>query len=246
MPSASRRPRRTPFPADSTTMIDGASEAATTRLSLYLRALARCETVGKSVVSSQELAAATGCNSALVRKDLAHFGSFGIRGVGYEVRALRGRITQILGLERDLHVAIVGAGHLGTALAGYRGFSIGGFRTVALFDVDPKKVRRSAVRGVPVHLMRDLRAVARRERIDVAVLAVPVEAAQEALDQIAAAGIRAVLNFAPARLKARRAVHVRSVDLKVHLEGLAYLLARPRPGNARTKGSRKPARKEKG
>jgi len=199
------------------------------RLSLYLRALARCESEGLSVVSSEGLARATGCKSALVRKDLAHFGTFGIRGVGYEVRALRSRITRILGLERDLNLVIVGAGNLGMALAGYRGFNTGGFRTIALLDVDPRKVGRRSSGGAVVQRMRDLPALARREKVDLAVLAVPMQAAQKALDQIAAAGIRAVLNFVPARLRPRRGVHVRSVDLKVHLEGLAYHLARTAP-----------------
>jgi len=195
-------------------------------MSLYLRGLARCEADGISVVSSDGLAAAAGCKSALVRKDLAHFGQFGVRGVGYEVRVLRTRIRRILGLERDLPLVIVGAGHLGMALAGYRGFNTGGFRTIALFDVDPEKVNRKTRGGVPVRRMRDLAGVAKREKVDLAVLAVPVEAAQKSFDQIAAAGIRAVLNFVPARLKARRGMHVRSVDLRVHLEGLAYLVSR--------------------
>jgi redox-sensing transcriptional repressor len=204
------------------------------RLSLYLRALARCESKGLPVVSSEDLAQATGCKSALVRKDLAYFGSFGIRGVGYEVRALRSRIVRILGLERDLHVVIVGAGNLGLALAGYRGFNTGGFRTVALLDTDPRKIGRRSSGGAIVRRMRDLPALVRRERVDLAVLAVPMQAAQDALDRIAAAGIRAVLNFVPARLKARRGVHVRSVDLKVHLEGLAYHLARTAPKGGRS------------
>ena len=195
------------------------------RLSLYLRALARCEKEGKSVVSSDGLASSAGCKPALVRKDLAHFGQFGIRGVGYEVRALRSRITRILGLERDLHVVIVGAGNLGMALAGYRGFNSGGFRTISLLDVDPRKTNRRSRSGVAVRSMRDLPSLVRRERVDMAVLAVPMESAQKALDQICAAGIRAVLNFVPVRLKVRRGVHIRSVDLKVYLEGLAYLLA---------------------
>lgn len=199
------------------------------RLSLYHRALAHCEREGLSVVSSDGLASFAGCKSALVRKDLAHFGQLGIRGVGYEVRALRSRITRILGLDRDLHVVIVGAGNLGMALAGYRGFNTGGFRTVALLDVDPRKINRRSRSGVMVHSMRELTRLVRREKVDLAVLAVPMEAAQKALDQIAVSGIRAVLNFVPARLKPRRGVHVRSVDLKVYLEGLAYHLARTTP-----------------
>src|SRR5882672_3701906 len=123
---------------------EAASEAATTRMSLYLRALARCEADGISVVSSDGLASAAGCKSALVRKDLAHFGQFGVRGVGYEVRVLRTRIRRIFGLERDLPVVIVGAGHLGMALAGYLGFNSRGFRTIALFDVDSRKISRTS------------------------------------------------------------------------------------------------------
>jgi len=199
------------------------------RLSLYLRALARREADGRVMVSSDDLAAFTGCKPALVRKDLAHFGQFGVRGVGYEVGLLRTRITKILGLERDLNVVIVGAGNLGMALADYRGFNSGGFRTIALFDVDPRKIHRRSRRGVPIRAMRELPAVAGREGVDVAVLAVPAEAAQKALDHVAAAGVRAVLNFVPARLRARRRMHIRSVDLKVHLEGLAYLLSRSAP-----------------
>jgi redox-sensing transcriptional repressor len=221
---ASPAPRRAaPAPAP---VEDLASEAATRRLSLYLRALARCESERMAVVSSDQLAAFAGCKSALVRKDLAHFGQFGIRGVGYEVRVLRGRITRILGLERDLHVVIVGAGNLGMALAGYRGFNTGGFRTIGLLDVDRRKIGRRSGGGVIVRGMKDLPGIVRKERVDLAVLAVPTESAQKALDQIAAAGIRAVLNFVPVRLKPRRGIHVRSVDLKVYLEGLAYLLAR--------------------
>jgi len=195
-------------------------------MSLYLRALARCEADGISVVSSDGLASAAGCKSALVRKDLAHFGQFGVRGVGYEVRVLRTRIRRIFGLERDLPVVIVGAGHLGMALAGYLGFNSRGFRTIALFDVDSRKISRTSRTGIPVRAMRELSGVARKEKVALAILAVPIEAAQKSLDQLAAAGIRAVLNFAPIRLKARRGVHVRSVDLRVHLEGLAYHVAR--------------------
>jgi redox-sensing transcriptional repressor len=203
-----------------------ASDAATHRLSLYLRALARCEADGKHVASSEDLARATGVKPALVRKDLAHFGQFGIRGVGYEIRSLRTRIAAILGLDRDHNVVIVGAGNLGMALADYRGLNAGGFRTVALLDVDPKKVGTRSRGGVPVRPMRELPALVRRHGVDVAVLAVPLEAAQKALDQIAAAGVRAILNFVPGRLQARRGVHVRSVDVKIHLEGLTSLLAR--------------------
>ena len=205
---------------------DEASDAATHRLSLYLRALARSEADGRRVTSSDDMARATGVKPALVRKDLAHFGQFGIRGVGYEVRGLRTRIAAILGLDRDHNVVIVGAGNLGTALADYRGFNTGGFRTIALIDNDPKKIGGRSRGGVPVRSVRDLAGLVQKSGVDLAVLAVPAESAQRALDQVAAAGVRAVLNFVQGRLKTRPGVHVRSVDLKIHLEGLTYRLAR--------------------
>jgi redox-sensing transcriptional repressor len=203
-----------------------ASDAATHRLSLYLRALARCEADGSRVASSDDLAGATGVKPALVRKDLAHFGQFGIRGVGYEVRVLRTRIAGILGLDRDHNVVIVGAGNLGMALADYRGFNTGGFRVISLLDIDADKVNSRSKGGVLIRSMRELPGLVKKHGVGMAVLAVPSASAQKALDQIAAAGVRAVLNFVPGRLRARRGLHVRSVDLKIHLEGLTYRLTR--------------------
>ncbi|HXI04683.1 MAG TPA: redox-sensing transcriptional repressor Rex [Candidatus Saccharimonadales bacterium] len=206
--------------------VDEPSDASTSRLSLYLRALARCEGEGVHLVSSDELAASAGVKPALVRKDLTQFGQFGIRGVGYEVRNLRTEITRILGLDRDHGVIILGAGNLGMALADSRGFNTGGFRTLALFDQDLRKVGGRSRKGVPVRPMRELTRFAKRNKVEVAVIAVPLEAAQKALDQAVRAGVRAVLNFAPAVLRVPRDVTVRSVDLKIHLEALSYRLSR--------------------
>lgn len=232
--------RRVPLPSQ-----EEASDAATYRLSLYLRALARCEADGTRVVASDALARSAGVKPALVRKDLAHFGQFGIRGVGYEVRDLRTHIAAILGLDRDHNVVIIGAGNLGMALADYRGFNTGGFRTIALIDNDPRKLNGKSRRGVPVRAIRDLRSLVRKQGVDVAVLAVPVDSAQKVLDQIAAAGVKAVLNFVPGRLKARHGVHVRSVDLKIHLEGLTYRLARKVPTPANGNRASRPYRRRR-
>jgi len=178
------------------------------------------------MASSEDLARAAAVKSALVRKDLTRFGQFGIRGMGYEVESLRGQLTRILGLDKDHRVVILGAGNLGTALADSRGFNSGGFRTLALFDTDAAKIDERSGNGLRILSMRRLRGFVRRNRVDVAVLAVPVETAQSVLEQVASAGIRAVLNFVPVTLQAPAGVHVRSVDLKVHLEGLAYRLRR--------------------
>lgn len=202
------------------------SDASTTRLSVYLRALARCDARGQNVCSSQDLARAAGVKPSLVRKDLTQFGQFGVRGVGYEVRSLRSELTRILGLDRERSVVILGAGNLGMALADSRGFNTGGFRTLALFDNDPLKAGSTSRREIPVLPMEDLGGFVRGEKVDLAILAVPAEAAQQVLDQAAASGVRAVLNFAPAMLKVPPQVHFRTVDLKIHLEGLSYRLSR--------------------
>jgi redox-sensing transcriptional repressor len=178
------------------------------------------------VCSSEDLAAAAGVKPALVRKDLTQFGQFGVRGVGYEVRSLRTHIAKILGLDRDHGVIIVGAGNLGLALADARGFNTGGFRTLALFDSDARKAGSRSRKGIPVRPMRELARFVHRHHVELAVLAVPVEAAQRILDQAVRAGIKAVLNFAPVSLRAPAKVHVKSVDLKIHLEGLSYQLGR--------------------
>ena len=204
------------------------SELTTNRLSVYLRCLNLLAGAGVGTVSSQALADQFNLNPAQIRKDLAHFGEFGTRGVGYPVAELREHITKILGLDRAHRVGIVGAGHLGTALANYNGFRGSNFSVVALFDNDRAKIG-TAVGGarVPVHDVRRVAQIVRDERIDVAVIAVPARAAQRALNQVTSAGVKAVLNFAPARLEARPGVKVKNVDLAVSLESLAYFLALP-------------------
>ena len=165
-------------------------------------------------------------NSAQIRKDLAYFGEFGVRGVGYVVADLKRQLVQILGLTRNRRVVIVGAGNLGMALADYGGFNREGFSIVALFDNDPRKVGVVSRGGVPVMDIGRLPAVAKSEKVSIAVVAVPAGAAQKVLDLVVEAGIRAVLNFAPVRLAARAGITLKAVDLKIQLENLAFHLAR--------------------
>lgn len=203
----------------------GISDLTTQRLSVYLRALDDLMKAGIRTVSSHRLAQRLHLNSAQIRKDLACFGAFGVRGVGYVVDDLRRHLIRILGLNRDRRVAIVGAGHLGMALADYGGFNSEGFSVAAMFDSDPGKVGRRSRRGVEVAPLAMLPKIARRERLSIAILAVPAPAAQAALEEVSRAGIRAVLNFAPARLAPPRGVTLKAVDLKIQLENLAFHLS---------------------
>ena len=207
-------------------MADQVSEQTTNRLSLYLRFLNDLDTNGVRTVSSKILAAQFGLNAALIRKDLSHFGDLGVRGVGYVVKDLRQRLRRILGLDRRLNVAIIGAGNLGFALADYPGFRQEGFRIVALFDTARAKVGLSSRRGVRIHDIRDLKRVTRRVGITIAVIAVPTGAAQMVVNTVVDAGIKAVLNFAPGALRVPRDVKLKSVDLTVSLESLSFHLAR--------------------
>jgi redox-sensing transcriptional repressor len=193
------------------------------RLSLYLRFLEEFEQSGHLTVSSDELARRGGTTSAQVRKDLSSFGSFGKRGLGYSVGELAGRLRQILGLEREWRVVIVGAGNIGTALAQYGGFRQRGFQVIAVYDRDPRKIGTQwgdlVVRDV-VRLLED----ARLERPDIAVLTVPAEGAQAAVDLVVSAGIHGILNFAPAPLHTPPDVALKTVNMALELEGLSFAL----------------------
>jgi redox-sensing transcriptional repressor len=205
------------------TSADQISELTTNRLSVYLRCLSELDAAGVQTTSSQALALQFRLNAAQIRKDLAYFGEFGVRGVGYYVRDLKRHIRQILGLDKSLRVAIVGAGNLGLALADYAGFRNEGFEIVALFDAAVDKVGQQSKGGVPIHGMRDLKRIGRR--IDIAVIAVPLTSAQIVADQIIALGIKAILNFTPVSLKVPPHVKVKSVDFTVSLESLSFHLA---------------------
>ena len=201
------------------------SELTTSRLSVYLRCLTQLETAGVETISSQALAEQFHLNAAQIRKDLAYFGEFGVRGVGYYVKDLKLHLRQILGLDRKLRVAVLGAGNLGLALADYPGFRREGFEIVAMFDLSRDKIGHRSRAGVPIYDMRDLRKVARREQIRIAVIAVPAAAAQSVVNTVAAAGIKAILNFSPGAIKVPDGVKVKSMDLTVSLESLSFFLA---------------------
>lgn len=204
------------------------SELTTNRLSIYLRCLNTLSAAGIKSISSQALAEQFNLNSAQIRKDLGYFGDFGVRGVGYYIEDLRQQITKILGLDKPHRVGIVGAGRLGTALANYKGFTRSNFGVVALFDNDEQKIgRRVGEDKIEVHDVRKMPRLVTELGIDVMVIAVPARVAQRVLNQIMSAGIKAILNFAPASLNARLDVKVKTVDLTTSLESLSYFLARP-------------------
>ena len=201
------------------------SELTTNRLSVYLRCLNQLENAGVDTISSQALAEQFHLNAAQIRKDLAYFGEFGVRGVGYYVKDLRRHLRQILGLDRKLRVAVMGAGNLGLALADYPGFRREGFEIIALFDVANAKIGDESRSGVPIHDIKELRKVVRKDRIDIAVIAVPAESAQAVVEQVVSAGVKAILNFSPGTLKVPPGVKLKSVDLTVSLESLSFYLA---------------------
>lgn len=200
-------------------------ERAITRLSIYLRCLEELLADGTRAVSSQQLAERFGLNSAQVRKDLAYFGQFGVRGLGYYTEELKGNLERILGLNQQWEVALVGLGNLGSALLNYRGFQQRGFRVVAAFDNDPRKVGMRIGR-VPVFDVERIVPILKRRRIKMAVIAVPAAAAQAVTDQLVAAGVNAILNFAPTQLSVPKRVKVQNVDLSVMLKTLSFYTAR--------------------
>jgi redox-sensing transcriptional repressor len=194
------------------------------RLSVYTRCLQQLEEDGVKTVSSQELAERFNFNSAQVRKDLAYFGEFGVRGIGYYVAGLKAELQKILGLDREWPVALVGLGNLGAALFHYKGFSKQGFRIVAVFDDDPAKAGNT-VDGVPIMPMRDLPRETKARNLQIAIVAVPAESAQAVTEKLTAAGIKAILNFAPGRIRAVKDVRLKNVDLSIELESLSFYLA---------------------
>lgn len=199
------------------------AESTVRRLSLYLRVLEQAATRGQQTISSDALAENGGTTSAQVRKDLSFFGSFGKRGRGYDVAELVSQISEILGLGREWKVYIVGAGKIGAALVSYRGFSQRGFRVLGIYDNNPQLVGRM-IDGVGVRSMSQLEHDAAREIPDIAVITVPAEHAQTVADLVVSAGIRAIMNFAPAPIHVPSTVTVKSVNMALELEGLAYAL----------------------
>jgi redox-sensing transcriptional repressor len=205
---------------------DQISELTAGRLSVYLRCLNTLDAAGVKSISSKALAEQFQLNAAQIRKDLACFGEFGVRGVGYYVKELKRHLRMILGLDRTVRVAILGAGNLGFALADYPGFRQEGFAIVALFDTERSKIGRRSRGGVRIFDISDFRAVVRREHIDIAVVAVPAQSAQAVVNTAVQAGVRAILNFSPGSLKVPPQVKLKNVDLTVSLESLSFFLAR--------------------
>ncbi len=196
-------------------------EATVGRLPLYLRALVEMAEAGLTTTSSGSLAEATGVNSAKVRKDLSHLGSYGTRGVGYDVAYLIHQVRRELGLTQAWPIVIAGIGNLGQALAGYRGFLKRGFRTVALVDIDPAKIG-TEIEGLTIRSVDELGDIVREHRAAIGVIATPAASAQNAADAMVRAGIRSILNFAPVMITVPVGISVRKVDLAVELQILTY------------------------
>jgi len=199
----------------------GIPEATVARLPVYLRALYSLAERGVATVASDELARAAGVNSAKLRKDLSHLGSYGIRGVGYDVEYLVYQVSRALGLTQSWPVVIVGAGNLGRALANYGGFVTRGFRIEAVLDTDPAVVG-GKLGGVTIRHVNDLETVVTGHGIAIGVIAVPVGAAQAVCDRLVAVGVTSILNFAPLVLNVPEGVDVRKVDLSIELQILAF------------------------
>ena len=199
------------------------ADSTVRRLSLYLRYLEEFEDQGIDTISSEALASRGGTTSAQVRKDLSFFGSFGKRGLGYAVPELAGRLREILGLQRRYRVAMIGAGKIGSALVQYRGFRQRGFDIVAIYDVDPAKVGRQW-NGLTVQHIDTLEAELARRPVDMAVLVTPAEVAHDCNKLLIRAGVKAILNFAPAQLTVPDDVEVKTVNLALELETLSYAL----------------------
>ena len=200
------------------------SELTTNRLSVYLRCLNVLDAAGVRTISSQALAEQFHLNAAQIRKDLAYFGEFGVRGIGYYVKELRRHLRQILGLDRGVRVAIIGAGNLGLALADYPGFRDDGFEIVALFDTLKDKIGRRSRGGVVIYDIKDFKKVVKRENVGITVVAVPASDAQAAIHAAAAAGLKAILNFSPGAFNVPRGVKLKNMDLTVSLESLSFFL----------------------
>jgi len=194
------------------------------RLALYLRYLEQSEGQGLATISSQELAKRGGTTSAQVRKDLSFFGSFGKRGLGYSVAELSTKIRDILDLQRNYRVVLVGAGKIGGALVAYQGFRQRGFNVAAIYDRDPKKIG-ARWNGLVVRDIRHLEADLKKEPIDIAIVSTPAEAAQDVVDRLVKTGVKAILNFAPAQLNVPADVTLKSVNMALELETLSYALA---------------------
>lgn len=193
------------------------------RLPLYARALASLETHGREVVSSQELGSLLNVTPAQIRKDLSYFGRFGKQGRGYNVQKLLDELRRILGLNRQWKMALVGTGRLGRAILGYEGFTPQGFRIVEAFDSDPSMIGKP-LNDLMVKDTADLETVLTEIRVDVGIVAVPGETAQDVIDALVRCGVRAILNYAPIAAHVPRGVQIKRIDPVLALQGMTYYL----------------------
>lgn len=198
------------------------------RLSTYYRTLNTLLNKNSATVSSEEIAHINGFTSAQVRKDLSFFGAFGKRGLGYNVEKLRDEIGKILGLGKKWNVALVGFGNIGRALVDYKEFKTQGFLIKAIFDNNPQKVGE-VINGIKVHHFDDSCKVAADEKIEIAIIAVPADKAQQVVDSLIGCGIKAYLNFAPVTIKTPENVRVKNENMSIELEALSYFLTRCKP-----------------
>lgn len=193
------------------------------RLPIYLRALERLAQAGHEVTSSHELGKHLGISSAQIRKDLSHFGGFGKQGTGYKIAFLSEQLRQVLKVDREWEVALVGAGDLGSAVARYRGFAERGFHITHIFDSSPEKVGKRIGEFV-IQSIESMAEIIAKEQIKMAMIAVPAEAAQAVADQLSAAGVKAILNYAPINLNVADDIHVQYIDPVVHMQRMTYYL----------------------
>jgi len=198
-------------------------EIIVTRLPVYLRCLQRMLQEGKSVTSSQELGERVGISAAQIRKDLSQFGEFGKQGRGYQIEFLRKQIEEILHIDHEWEIAVVGAGDIGSAVAQYRGFIDRGFKVKMIFDNKPEKINQQ----IGVFYIQDsanMKEAIREADIKVAMICVPAEAAQEVANQLVAAGVKAILNYAPINISVPKSVRVQYIDPSIHLQNMTYYL----------------------
>ncbi|PWI57076.1 redox-sensing transcriptional repressor Rex [Sulfoacidibacillus thermotolerans] len=193
------------------------------RLPVYLRLVQELKELSIATISSQEMGDRLDLNPAQIRKDLASFGEFGRKGVGYNVAYLDWKLRQILNLDRQINVALIGAGHLGIALSNYARFQSERIKITAVFDRDPQKIGQK-VGSLTVADAQDLPLYRQKYNLQMGIIAVPASAAQEVCDELVAAGIKVILNFAPANLRIPKGVHLRNTDVTTELQALAYYL----------------------
>ena len=201
------------------------SKATIDRLPLYFRTLRLVQDEGIDVISSDELGRRLGITPEQIRKDLASFGQFGKKGVGYYVNELKHNVGGILGLDNHWNIAVIGIGHLGAALANYQNFVSLGFNLVALFDQDPKVIG-TVQNHVKVEDVRELAQIVRERHVDIGIIAVPAAFAQEVADQLVTAGVKGIWNFAPTKMQVPDSMHIVNEDLSIGLSRLSYYITR--------------------